>query len=83
MFKNLKSREVTIKSDKHEQALSVEFPHYNYLGIWAKPGADFVCIEPWLGCADSVGEPKEISRKEGIKKLEYSHVFEAPYYISV
>lgn len=83
VFKNLKSRQVTIKSDKHEQTLSVEFPHYNYLGIWAKPGADFVCIEPWLGCADAAGEPKDISQKEGIKKLEHSHVFEAPFYISI
>src|SRR3569833_2926810 len=33
VFKKLNSREVTIKSDKHDQTLSVEFPHFNYLGI--------------------------------------------------
>ena len=35
VFKNLKSREVTIKSDKHDQTLSVEFPAFQlpgYLG---------------------------------------------------
>jgi galactose mutarotase-like enzyme len=83
VFKNMQSRMVTIKSDKHEHSLSVEFPHFNYLGIWAKPGADFVCIEPWLGCADSSGEPKEISKKEAIQKVEVGHVFEAAYFISI
>ncbi|MBB5395807.1 aldose 1-epimerase family protein [Mucilaginibacter sp. AK015] len=83
VFKNLQSRMVTIGSDKHDQTLSVEFPHFNYLGIWAKPGADFVCIEPWLGCADSAGEPKDIRQKENIQKVVVGHVFEASYYISI
>nr|WP_294949187.1 aldose 1-epimerase family protein [uncultured Mucilaginibacter sp.] len=83
VFKNLKSRMVTIKSEKHEHSLSVEFPHFNYLGLWAKPGADFLCIEPWLGCADSVGEPKDIKYKEDIQKIAVGHVFEASFYISI
>ena len=83
VFKHLNSREVAIKSIKHDQSLAVEFPHFNYLGIWAKPGADFVCIEPWLGCADSEGKHVDISKKEAIQHLKYGHVFEASFYISV
>ena len=83
VFKDLKSREVCIKSDNHDNSLSVEFPHFNYLGIWAKPGADFVCIEPWLGCADSVGKHLDISQKEDIQQLKPGHVFEAAFFISV
>jgi galactose mutarotase-like enzyme len=83
VFKNLKSREICIKSDKHEQSVSVEFPHFNYLGIWAKSGADFVCIEPWLGCADTAGKHVDISEKEEIQKLKPGHVFEAAFYISM
>ena len=83
VFKNIKSREVCIKSDKHEQSVSVEFPHFNYLGIWAKGGGDFVCIEPWLGCADTAGKHVDISQKEDIQKLEMGHVFEAAFFISV
>lgn len=83
VLKDLKSRMVTIKSDKHDQTLSLEFPHFNYLGLWAKPGADFLCIEPWLGCADSEGESKEIKNKEAIQKLAVGHVFEASFYISI
>ncbi|HVV55631.1 MAG TPA: hypothetical protein VHC47_09920, partial [Mucilaginibacter sp.] len=83
VFKFLRSREVTIKSDKHDQAVSVEYPHFNYLGLWAKPGADFVCIEPWLGCADTEGKHVDISKKEAIQHLKYGHVFEAAYFISI
>jgi galactose mutarotase-like enzyme len=83
VFKKLRSREVTIKSNKHEQTLSVEFPHFNYLGIWAKPGADFLCIEPWLGCADTEGKHVDISKKEAIQHLKHGHVFEAAFFISI
>src|SRR6202000_647768 len=76
VFKTLKSREVTISSKNHDRSLSVEFPHFNYLGIWAKAGAPFVCIEPWLGVTDTAGEPKDISQKENIQKLSAGHVFE-------
>ena len=83
VLKKLTSRMVTIKSDRHDQSLAVEFPHFNYVGLWAKPGADFVCIEPWLGCADTEGQQKEISKKEAILSLHAGHVFEAPYFISL
>jgi len=83
VFKKMKSRQVTIKSHKHDETISVQFPHFNYLGIWAKTGSDFVCIEPWLGHADIAGPPVEFKQKEGIQKLEQGHVFEACYYISI
>ena len=83
VFKNMRSRMVTIKSTKHDQSLSVEFPHFNFLGIWAKTGANFLCIEPWLGCADTQDKQTDISQKEGIQKLKMGHVFESAYYISL
>jgi galactose mutarotase-like enzyme len=83
VFKKLTSRMVTIGSDKHDKTLSVEFPHFNYLGLWAKPGADFVCIEPWLGCADNAGQLTDFEHKEAIQKVVPGHVFEASYYISI
>ncbi|MDF2431822.1 MAG: hypothetical protein JWP44_1453 [Mucilaginibacter sp.] len=83
VFKDLRSREVCIKSDKHDKSISVEFPHFNYLGIWAKGGGNFVCIEPWLGCADTAGRQVDISEKEDIQKLKTGHVFEAAFFISI
>lgn len=83
VFMHLKSRQITIRSTKHDESVSVQFPHFPYLGIWAKPGADFVCIEPWLGHADMAGAPVEFKQKRGIQKLEHGHVFDASYYISI
>ncbi len=83
VFKNLRTRQVAIKSKNPDKSLTVEFPHFNYLGIWAKSGAPFVCIEPWLGCTDTEGQPKDISQKENIQKLSMGHVFEAAFFISI
>lgn len=83
IFKNIKSKEISIKSDKHNKFISVEYPHFNDLGIWAKQGADFVCIEPWLGYSDTEGKITDIKQKEGIQKVEVGHVFEADYFISL
>ena len=83
VFKSLTSRRVTIRSDKHEHSVSVEYPAFPYLGIWAKPGAPFVCLEPWLGCADTEGELKPIEQKEAIQHVEPGEVFEATFTISI
>lgn len=83
VFKRLDSREVLIKNHKTPNFISVSFPHFESLGIWAAPGADFVCIEPWLGYADNVGGQREFRNKEGIRTLEHGHVFEVDYTIGI
>lgn len=75
IFKNLQSKAVTLKSDKHSQWLKVSFPHFNYLGLWAKPGAPYVCIEPWLGCADTAGKPLPFEKREAIQLLDAGSTF--------
>lgn len=83
VFKNLKSREVILKSDKGAKQVKVNFTHFNYLGLWSKADAPFVCIEPWLGCADSEETHKDISQKEAILELKHGHVFETDFSISI
>jgi galactose mutarotase-like enzyme len=83
IFKNLQSRKVTIRSKNHEQFLSIHFSDFNYLGLWAKSGAPYVCIEPWLGCADENGFTKEFRQKEGIIQLPAGETFSAEYKIVI
>ena len=84
VFKKLRSREVTIRSDKSTTKLFLSSSRISVTwGLWAKPGADFLCIEPWLGCADTVGKHVDISKKEAIQHLKYGHVFEASFFISI
>ena len=83
VFKNIASRRVSIRSDKTEHSVTVSFPAFSYLGLWAKPGASFVCIEPWLGCADSEGELKPIQEKELIQQVAVGEVFERSFWVEV
>lgn len=69
VFKEINSRRVTIKSKRNNTTLSVHFPDFPYLGLWSKPGANYVCIEPWIGCADSYLGHKDISDKEFIQDV--------------
>ncbi|HXC60233.1 MAG TPA: aldose 1-epimerase family protein [Steroidobacteraceae bacterium] len=46
--------------------LSVSFAGATHLGLWSKPGASFLCIEPWCGMADPVGFDQELDRKPGV-----------------
>ena len=66
IFKNLNSKKVSLKSRKSKQVLSMIFNDFPYLGIWAKPKADYVCIEPWIGIADSVDSDRNFETKEGL-----------------
>lgn len=83
VFKNLQSRSVILKSDKSAKQVKVDFPHFNYLGLWTKGNAPFICIEPWLGCADTDGNPTDISKKEAIQYLKHGHVFETEFTVTV
>jgi galactose mutarotase-like enzyme len=49
--------------------IRVAFPDAPWLGIWTKPGADFICIEPWHGVADPVGYAGDFRAKPGVFEL--------------
>ncbi len=46
--------------------LDIAFPDTPMLGIWTKPGAQFVCIEPWHGIADPEGFTGDFRDKPGV-----------------
>lgn len=48
------------------KALRVSFPRMPQLGIWSKPGAGFVCIEPWHGYASPEDFDGELAEKPGM-----------------
>ena len=83
IFKDLKSKKVTLKSALNGDILSVHYNDFPYLGIWAKPNGNFVCIEPWLGIADSAYTNQNFSEKEGILTLEADKTFKASYHIEI
>ena len=83
VFKNLQSTEVILKSDKTNRQLKFDFKGFPYLGIWAANDANFVCIEPWCGIADSENHTQELTEKEGIVALKINENFEQTWSIEV
>ena len=82
VFKHLKSNEL-ILLNKNKPVLSVQFEGFPYLGIWTKPNAPFLCIEPWCGLADNVNHNGNIFEKESIQLLEKNCVFQREIIISL
>lgn len=83
IFKDHISRSLMIKSKKHQKMIKVAFEDFNYLGLWAIPGAKYVCVEPWLGCADTKGQFIDYQKKEGIISLETKKTFTCTYSIQI
>ena len=48
---NLKSKKIRLIENNNTR-LVLDFTGFKYLGIWSKKNAPFICIEPWIGCAD-------------------------------
>jgi galactose mutarotase-like enzyme len=47
-------------------SLAIAFPDTPMLGIWQKPGAHYLCIEPWQGIADPMGYAGDFRGKPGV-----------------
>lgn len=63
------SKSISLKSDSHNRVVKFNFDS-PFLGIWAKPNAPYVCIEPWWGVNDNYNKKQDISEKRGIMVLE-------------
>lgn len=64
IFDQVVSRTVTYGSELGPR-IAVSFPGVPYLGVWTKPGANFICIEPWQGVTDAQGFSGELQDKPG------------------
>ncbi len=56
---------------------------FGSVGIWAKPGAPYVCLEPWDGRCDNTGSCKDLEKKPGLNCLEPGRIYKKGYRIGV
>ena len=82
IFKNPTSKAVTLKNIDGSESVRVEYEGFDYLVIWSKPNTQYVCIEPWCGMGEFYAFPKDISEKEGIKKVTADEQFEIHHLIT-
>jgi galactose mutarotase-like enzyme len=68
IFDRLTSRRLHYGVEGQRQ-LDIRFPDMPHLGIWMKPGADYVCVEPWQGHADPQGYDGDLRDKPGMVEI--------------
>lgn len=69
IWDHLTSRALTFGTPGAGQ-LAIAFPDTPMLGIWQKPGAAYLCIEPWQGIADPLGYTGDFRAKPGVVSLD-------------
>jgi galactose mutarotase-like enzyme len=74
IFDQLKSRSVSYGCSQGPR-LRISISDAAYLGVWTKPGARFICIEPWHGITDPQGFTGDFMQKPGIRVLQAGEAF--------
>lgn len=78
---DLKSRFATLRNRKTGEEASVSFDGFDYLLIWTKPNAHFVCIEPWTSIPSYTDDGYDITKKEGMTAVAPNTRFERTHII--
>ena len=76
-LRDIKSKNIVLKTEKDSKFIKVSRENFPYLGIWQPKDAPFLCIEPWHGLAEPAGFSEDFSKKELIISLEKGQVHSA------
>lgn len=82
MLEGLQSKSVTLERAETPRWLRFHW-QAPYLGIWAKPGASYVCLEPWFGIDEGSEHNHEFTQKKGIQSLAPGETFALEYCIEL
>ncbi|MBO4432727.1 MAG: aldose 1-epimerase family protein [Clostridia bacterium] len=83
VFTDIESRTLNLVNRKTAKTVKIDFPDDKYLLLWHKPGARFICVEPWNGIPDRIGSSYDITEKEGITELKENGEFNHTHSITI
>lgn len=83
IFENGQLAEVGLNFPDKTPYVRIKCEGFPYVGVWTKPQAPFVCLEPWYGRCDDYGFNGELKDKTGIISLNAGETFNALYYIEI
>lgn len=69
VFKDVKSNKVTLAHRNSSRKITVDFTDFDILMFWTKPGAGYICIEPWTSHPDTIDSDYDFTKKYNITKL--------------
>jgi len=83
VFTNIKARSATLRHRNSRKAVRVYFPDREYFLLWTKPGAPYICMEPWCGISDRVGSDQNFKTKEGIRSVAPGQQFVSAHTVEI
>ncbi len=84
IFQGLRSRSVSLRHKASGRSVSLDFRDFPMVAFWTKPGAPFLCMEPWHGCAAYENEPGPFRDKPHVivlapgERRELAYTFTLP-----
>jgi len=83
IFKHIKSRRLHLTCAQPPVQLEMDIGEAPHLGIWAKPAAPYVCIEPWFTFNDTADSDGQFEHKPGVMTLLPGESFETGYRVRI
>jgi galactose mutarotase-like enzyme len=68
VFLNTRSRRVAFDNGEGARVVC-EYPDFPHIGFWTRPGAPYLCLEPWTGHGDPEGFAGELAEKPSMRRL--------------
>lgn len=77
IIKGVQNKKISLKNRRTRKTiLRMDFSGWPYLGIWSKPGAPFLCLEPWMSTADRINSTNIFVKKPDMIVLAPGQEFE-------
>lgn len=72
VFENIKSHQVTLTNKDETHGVVFSFEDFPMLGIWTPNHikSPFICLEPWIGCADAPQSNGDFKTKRDLINVE-------------
>ncbi len=83
IFRDLESKTVELRNRETGRGVRVWYPDAESLLIWTKPGAPYVCIEPWCGFPTWFDFKGEFPEKLGLRHIEAGGSYVATHTITL
>lgn len=83
IFEKIDFSSLMLKNRKTGESVMITFEGFPYLLLWTRPGAPYICVEPWCGITDREGADQNIETKQGIECILPSQAFERTHSIEI
>lgn len=83
IIENPNSKVVYLKNNKNSRGIKFVYEGFKYIAFWNKPGAEYVCLEPWNGISDFDNASGNLKEKAGIEKIEKDEIYQKALDITI